>query len=328
MSRLTRTITPDEVTTYRINGVALLRGVLDLSTINELRRSIDEAVATLTASQAGYNVSLLTRAFLADDAKTLAAHDGGQHPVSQLAAYIKASGKQPILDPAAASGEGNFYLDTGLAARQRSFERFVKSAPGEIAGALLGSETVRFYDDQLFVKEPRTQECTAFHQDATYFDIDGDQCCVLWIPVDPVTAENGAMQYVRGSHLDGRLYRPNVFLSQTELPGAEGEPLPDIEGNRDQYDIVSFDVEPGDIVVHHYRTLHGAGGNASRYQVRRAVSLRYCGDDIRVVDRPWIPSRPHRKQKLTEGSPLVGPDFPIVWRRPICPAISATQISA
>lgn len=146
-------------------------------------------------------------------------------------------------------------------------------------------------------------------------EIEGDQCCVLWVPVDPVTTENGGLVYVRGSHRDGKRYRPNVFISQASLPGAEGDDLPDIEGHPENFDLVSFDVEPGDVLVHHYHTVHGAGGNRSRYQVRRAATLRYAGDDIRKFARAWAPKRLHIGQQLAEGSMLSGDDYPVVWRR-------------
>jgi len=93
--------------------------------------------------------------------------------------------------------------------------------------------------------------------------------------------------------------------------------LPDIESNLDDYDIVHFDVEPGDVIVHHYRTIHGTGGNQSRYQVRRAASIRYCGDDIRFKERPWAPPQLHHTTRLKTGDPLDGPDFPVVWERPL-----------
>jgi ectoine hydroxylase-related dioxygenase (phytanoyl-CoA dioxygenase family) len=230
--------------------------------------------------------------------------------------YIKSSGKPFLLDTTPAAS-GSFLLDTGVVARHRAFRRFSLSGPGpEIAAALVGSTVVNFFGDQIFVKEPGTRERTAFHQDATYFEIEGEQCCVLWIPVDPAALETGTMQYWRGSHKDCTLYQPNVFIAQTPMPGAEGEPLPDIEGHPEDYDIVHFDVEPGDVIVHHYRTVHGAGGNHTRYQVRRAASLRYCGDDIRFVTRPWAPKQLHHIQRPKDGEPLSGPDFPVVWRRP------------
>jgi ectoine hydroxylase-related dioxygenase (phytanoyl-CoA dioxygenase family) len=245
----------------------------------------------------------------------LQAASEGQHDISGIVEYIKSSGK-PFLVEEDVHNAGSFFLDTGIAARLRDFRRFTLSGPGPlIAAALLDSDNVNFFGDQMFVKEPGTRERTAFHQDATYFEIDGDQCCVLWMPVDPVTVENGAMMYVRGSHRDGKLYQPNVFVAQTPLPGAQGEPMPDIEGHMEDYDLVQFDVEPGDVIVHHYKTLHGAGANHSRYQMRRAASLRYCGDDIRVCPRPWAPKQLHHTQRLNDGDPLSGPDFPVVWTR-------------
>jgi hypothetical protein len=315
MTRLVRPITKDEVAAYKIAGVVLLRGVLDLGSVNVLRRCIDEAVTTLGQSPSGYDLSALTKAFEGDDWRALKAESGGQHDVAGIMEYIKSSGKPLLVDNTEAA-KGSFLLDSGIAARLRDFRRFcVSGAVPEIAGALLDSDKVNFFGDQIFVKEPQTRERTAFHQDATYFEIEGDQCCVMWIPVDPVTLEGGVMQYVRGSHRDGKLYQPNVFVSQAPLPGAEGEPLPDIEGHMQDHDIVHFDVEPGDVIVHHYRTIHGAGGNHTRYQVRRAASLRYCGDDIRFCTRPWAPRQLHHTRRLKDGEPLGGPDFPVVWTR-------------
>jgi hypothetical protein len=315
MTKLARPITKDEVAAYNLAGVVLLRGILDLPTVNTLRRCIDEAVRTLQDSPSGYDLSLLTRAIENYDRNTLAASSEGQHDVAAIAEHILSTGK-PFLFDSDKSGKGSFLLDTGIASRVREFRRFTLSGPGpEIAAELLGGDHVNFFGDQIFVKEPGTRERTAFHQDATYFEIDGDQCCVLWIPVDPVPLENGAMMYVRGSHRTGKLYQPNVFVSQAPLPGAQGEMLPDIEGHMDDYDLVHFEVEPGDVIVHHYRTVHGAGGNSSRYQVRRAASIRYCGDDIRFQTRPWAPRQLHHTQKLGDGDRLGPPDFPVVWRR-------------
>ncbi len=314
MSRLLRPVTRDEIAAYRIAGVVLLRGILDLGTVNTLRRCIDEAVRTMGQSPSGYDLSALTKAIERGDQHLLKAQSGGQHDVAGIVQHMKASGKPLLLDDAKVAS-GSFLLDTGIAARLRDFRRLsVSGAVPEIAGALLESEKVNFFGDQIFVKEPQTRERTAFHQDATYFEIDGDRCCVMSIPVDPVTLEGGVTQYVRGSHRDGRLYQPNVFVAQTPLPGAQGEPLPDIEGHMSDYDIVHFDVEPGDVIVHHYRTIHGAGGNHTRYQVHRTASLRYCGDDIRFRTRPWAPKQLHHTGRLNDGDPLSGPDFPVVWR--------------
>ena len=315
MGRLARPITPDEVAAYNNAGVVLLRGVLDLRTVNTLRNCIDDVVRNLEQSASGYDITAITRAAEKEDDGALKSESEGQHDIAGIVKHFKSSGK-PFLFDDTQQAKGSYFIDTGIASRLKEFRRItVSGALPEIAGALLGAEQVNFYGDQVFVKEPDTRERTAFHQDATYFNLEGDQCCVFWVPVDPVTLENGAMLYLRGSHKDGKLYQPNVFFSQATLPGAEGEVLPDIEGDLDAYDIVHFDVEPGDIIVHHYRTVHGTGGNLSRYQVRRAASIRYCGDDMRFRTRPGAVKQLHHTQQLKDGDPLGGPDFPVVWTR-------------
>ena len=322
MIKLARVITPDEVAAFELSGVVLLRGVLDLAAVNGLRRSIDDATETLHESPAGYDLSALTKAAEAEDDAAIASADGGQYDLTGIADFIKASG-QPILVDRSSEATGSFILDTGVSKRNAGLRQIcLKGAVPEIAAALLRSEVVTFLGDQIFVKEPQTREKTAYHQDAPYFEIEGEQCCVMWIPVDPVTPKNGGMSYVRGSHRGKTMYAPNLFVTRARMPGSEGDLLPDIDADPDAYDIIRFEAEPGDIIVHHYKTIHGSGGNLSRYQVRRAASLRYCGDDIRFKTRPGVPPQLHHTRRLADGDKLGGPDFPVVWRRPAAAAVA------
>lgn len=314
MSTLVRSITPDEQQTYLQNGVVLLKGILDLTTINALRRAINLTLTTAHESPAAYDFSALAKAVDEEDWAALEAASDGQHNVADLGRYLKATGC-PMLRDGAASG-GQFLVDTGSAARLKDFRRLItRGVLPEIAGALLASDEVRLVDDQVFVKAPNTPERTAFHQDATYMHMSGEQCCVLWIAVDETNLTSGTMQYVRGSHLDGKQYQPNMFVSQATLPGAQGDILPDIEADPDQFDLIHFETEPGDVLVHHYKTIHGTGGNLNPFIPRRAASIRYGGDDLRYTQRPGAPARLHHQNQQIEGEPLQGSDFPIVWRR-------------
>src|SRR5260370_17178352 len=54
--------------------------------------------------------------------------------------------------------------------------------------------------------------------------------------------------------------------------------LPNIEAERDRWDIVSWAVEPGDVLVFHPGMLHG-GAPTLPSQRRRTLSLRFFGDD-------------------------------------------------
>eukprot|EP00665_Eupelagonemidae_sp_cell47_P010035 gene10035-6764_t len=70
----------------------------------------------------------------------------------------------------------------------------------------------------MFYKERGSLVRTAFHQDASYFSMKGEQIAICWVPVDVVTKASGAMGYVRGSHRwpDAR-GRPGVVVNRSLL---------------------------------------------------------------------------------------------------------------
>jgi ectoine hydroxylase-related dioxygenase (phytanoyl-CoA dioxygenase family) len=194
------------------------------------------------------------------------------------------------------------------------FDRFARRSPlPEIAAALLGSERVWLYEDSVLVKEPGAPFRTEFHTDAGYFHVEGTQACTFWAPIDAAGVETGAVQYVRGSHRWTEDFRPNLFSIPDPIPGTEGSVVPDVLADPDLAALlVGFEVEPGDVVVHHYRTIHGAPANTSVSRRRRAISVRYCGDDIRYRLRPGVPRKPHH-DLVRDGDELGGDDCPQVW---------------
>jgi ectoine hydroxylase-related dioxygenase (phytanoyl-CoA dioxygenase family) len=180
-----------------------------------------------------------------------------------------------------------------------------------LVATLLRADTVYLYEDSVLVKQPGASEATVWHQDLGYFHVEGEQLCTTWCPLDVATAETGTLRFVRGSHRWDVRYRPNLFVTTETLPGTEGHDIPDIDGG--EYDIVSFDLEPGDVTVHHARTLHAAGPNRSAIRARRAISVRYCGDDVRMRFRPGAPLKASQAG-LRDGDPLGGSAHPLVYR--------------
>lgn len=187
------------------------------------------------------------------------------------------------------------------------------SRAADIAGALMGSTTVRLFHDHLLVKEPGTQQVTPWHQDQPYYNVDGVQNCSMWMPVDPVAAES-TLEFLAGSHLGGwRL--PRTFLTEQARWFPEGtlEELPDIESRRDEFDIRAWALEPGDAVFFHMLTAHHAYGvpGSSR---RRVFSLRFLGDDATHAPRPWrtSPQFDGLEDELPAGAPMDHPLFPVL----------------
>ena len=211
--------------------------------------------------------------------------------------------------------EGFFFGDycnwRGNAAYRACVEQ---SNLAEIASALMESAKINFFHEHVLVKEPKTSERTPWHHDQPYWVVDGWQVCSLWIPLDPVQRDV-AVEFVAGSHRSGAWYAPKSFATEDDHPGNEGDTIPDIDANRDAYEFKAWATEPGDVVAFHARTVHGAPGNASASNRRRAIALRFTGDDARFVRRDGYMSPPFEDVTLAPGAFMDSETFPVVWPR-------------
>lgn len=184
------------------------------------------------------------------------------------------------------------------------------------ARRLMNSDTSRFFHEHVLVKEPGTTERTPWHHDQPYYCVNGDQNVSMWVPLDAVPASSG-MRFVAGSHRWNRWFIPRKFIDHTPYaPPSDGyELLPDIDAMiaaDPSLRVISFDVEPGDVIAFHYRTLHDAGDTTGLPGRRRVVSLRWIGDDATFSLRPWLHSPPFEQADLTIGGPLDDDRFPLV----------------
>jgi ectoine hydroxylase-related dioxygenase (phytanoyl-CoA dioxygenase family) len=177
----------------------------------------------------------------------------------------------------------------------------------DVAATLMGSKTVQMFHEHVLVKEPGTSMATPWHQDAPYYFVEGRQMVSFWSPLDPV--RDAALRCVAGSHLWPKDVVPTRWVSEAAFFEGDYIPVPDpeAEGMR----IVEFEMEPGDAVAFHFRTLHGARGNKSD-QRRRAFSLRLVGDDARYVERPGPTSPPFPGHGMEAGQKLRTDWFPML----------------
>ena len=154
-------------------------------------------------------------------------------------------------------------------------------------GALWGVDRMWYLGEQLFLKEGGSARRTPWHQDTSYLRMLGSQLVACWISLDPLPKEH-CLEFVRGSH-QGVMFNGSAFAAhddtaplykKSKLPR-----LPDIQAERDGFDILSWDVDPGDVIVFHLGTLHGGAGTAPGLR-RRTVSLRFLGPDVVFDGRP------------------------------------------
>jgi ectoine hydroxylase-related dioxygenase (phytanoyl-CoA dioxygenase family) len=235
--------------------------------------------------------------------------------LADLAAAVDENLAEPgewAIDYTPAGSTGRFFGDYVNWERIDGYRRAALTGPlPELARTLLG-ETPRFFHEHTLVKEQQTHEVTPWHHDEPYYCVDGASNVSLWVPLDPVPKAAG-VEFIVGSHVWGKRFVPRKFVDHTAfIEGATGfELVPDIDAVRDQHEIVSCDVEPGDVIAFHYRTLHSAPGTAGRTSSRRrAVSFRYLGSDARFATRPWLHSPPY--DPITPGEPLDDERFPLV----------------
>lgn len=213
--------------------------------------------------------------------------------------------------------ELGFRNDLFLWKTEDAFRDFVYQSPAaHIAQQLLGAPEIRFFYDQLFVKPAGCHVPTPWHQDLTFWPVEGEQICSIWMSFDPVSRESSGLEFVRGSHRWAERFKPvdptyNPYLLSADLP----EP-PDVDAERDRYELLGWDMQPGDVLIFHSLVLHGSAGNYTTDRPRRALASRWCGEDVRFLRRQ--PSMPLLwEHGLEPGDPLRGSLFPRVLPSPI-----------
>ncbi|MDE0941921.1 MAG: phytanoyl-CoA dioxygenase family protein [Alphaproteobacteria bacterium] len=217
----------------------------------------------------------------------------------------------------ATNGRGRFHGNLRTWEYDPDFRAFCQDSPmPSLAARFLNSENINLLYDQLFVKEAGTPNPTRWHNDQPYWPIRGWQVVSFWMSPDRVTKESGALEFVRGSHKWNTFYQPERFGDTKAHDNYERNPdyvdIPDIDAARDDYDIVTWDLEPGDIYVFHALTVHGAGGNLREDIRRRGYTVRYTGDDIRYDTRPGT-NEHLRSAEFNDGDRLRAPQYPQVW---------------
>jgi ectoine hydroxylase-related dioxygenase (phytanoyl-CoA dioxygenase family) len=208
---------------------------------------------------------------------------------------------------------GRFFGDYCNWQRIAAYRNFLFHSPAaEIAGRLMGAAKVNLFHEHVLVKEPGTLDPTPWHHDQPYWTVDGTQVCSIWMSLDPVQRAT-SVEFVAGSHRWGKWFTPARFNDSNPHSGAGFEPVPDISASRASYNLLGWDLAPGDCIVFHALTLHGAPGNLQKER-RRAFASRWCGDDARFVLRDGYMSPPPPVNAPPSGAAMDSAPFPVVWR--------------
>jgi|ETNmetMinimDraft_23_1059889.scaffolds.fasta_scaffold71906_2 ectoine hydroxylase-related dioxygenase (phytanoyl-CoA dioxygenase family) len=196
------------------------------------------------------------------------------------------------------------------------------SALAEVAGKVLQSKEIRFFFEEMFAKPPKSDDKTIWHVDRMGWPVSRESTMIpsLWMPIYPVTKAN-SMECVAGSHTQDVpywLFSPNV-LQMKKLYGLERPDdrpgHPNCEPLRDDPNatILSWNMDPGDLLIIHPWVLHYSGGNPNN-EWRMAISARVFGDDVRWDPRvDCLNLAGVSFDEMIPGQRPSGTMFPLLW---------------
>lgn len=275
---LVRPVTDGERAAYERDGAAILKGVIPLQWVDYLQEAVDRRMERSDPSSQNY----------ADEAAP------------------------------------RFFAEAFPWLLDQAFKAWALYGPlKDLARQVMtDANSLNFFYDQIFAKEPGAAKATPWHQDFPFMPLKGEQILRIWVPCDHVAAEGGAVQYLKGSHNWGVVYHPIGFKAIPEISDAYTnspyDDQPDFEADYDKYDWLIGEVEPGDALLHHPRTVHGSRGNRTS-NFRRAVTTIYTGNKV-----TWNPHRANmfnnkdltghvEMPDLEPGGPIDCALFPRVW---------------
>jgi ectoine hydroxylase-related dioxygenase (phytanoyl-CoA dioxygenase family) len=170
-------------------------------------------------------------------------------------------------------------------------------------------EAIRLWADTIACKQPAGSRigaaATRWHQDLPHYPQDRVGHTAIWLALDEVTPERGAMRFLTGSHREGPLGK--VFGND------EPDVLDRYPDLKERYPISEpLHLQAGDATCHHCLTVHGAPENSAGVP-RWSFIFTYIPEDVLYTGAPY---------HLTDGAGLTanGPFdsswFPVVGITP------------
>ena len=193
--------------------------------------------------------------------------------------------------------------------REPALADFCFNSPlAEIASQLLCTTKVNLLYHQIFVKDSgEIAERTDWHNDLAYWPVRGSAMS-LWLALDEVDEERGALEFIRGSHDWNRWFD---IVGPVER-NSDFEPLPNFDAERDKHEMLSWQMQQGDVVGFHALTVHGAYANRKPNYRRRGYALRFTGADAKYFEGPG-PVERFCNAYLKHGQALDREQYPVAF---------------
>lgn len=191
----------------------------------------------------------------------------------------------------------------------------MKPRLGETVCELMDWPSVRIAQDDVILKPPGGGTAVGLHQDSTYISANfqlprgnANECLsvTMWIPLECVDAENGSLTYLKGSHKTKKKIVSSdgagAFHTTITMSGNN------LNSNTDL--LVTMEMTPGDVVIHHESTWHFSSPNHSPTRTRNVLVIHFLRGDVQFVQRPTYI---YARYKLYRSVELREEFFPTVF---------------
>ena len=146
---------------------------------------------------------------------------------------------------------------------------------------------------EYFIKEANSRQVVSWHQDLTYWGMDGsDHEVTAWLALSRATQDSGCMKFVPGSHRENLVPHRDTFAADNLLSRGQ-----EIAVDVDEEDAVAAELAPGQMSLHHGRMFHASGPNKT--------DDRRIGFVMRFI-RPDTPARKRDYAMLVRGADRIG----------------------
>lgn len=180
---------------------------------------------------------------------------------------------------------------------------------GKACATLRGWPGARINQDNVIWKPPQAK-ALGFHQDDSYQGwIQPNEMMTCWITLDDTRADQGAIEYVRGSHQ----WPLSLPIAQFHAPD---DPLADMKTAAAhagaEPEVVAIEVPAGSAVLHHGRTWHGSRANTGTGPRRSLVT--HCASSETQFHRDNV-SPIYGRYKKAGSLEMDESFFPVLWRQ-------------
>ena len=134
---------------------------------------------------------------------------------------------------------------------------------------------ILIWGSSFFTKPALDPRFVSWHQDSTYYGLEPPESITAWLAFSPSTGEAGCLKFIPGSH-KGPAILPHTETDDPNNILSRGQTVEDV----DESIAIEMPLEPGQISIHHNKTIHGSLPNNADTP-RIGFAIHFATPDMR-----------------------------------------------